>query len=92
MPYQRINPEPVSTALGARITGLDLSRPLDEDVFAEVHQAFLDYQVLIFPKQQLNPQHLIDFAKRLGPLARYPFVAGMQETQKVWSQNRESGA
>ena len=40
--------EPVSDAVGAKITGLDLSRELDADAIAEIKSAWLKYQVLIF--------------------------------------------
>ncbi len=34
--HERIGIRPASGALGAEISGVDLSRPLDDDVFAEI--------------------------------------------------------
>jgi taurine dioxygenase len=55
--------------LGAEIIGLDLSRPLDDDVFAAVRQAYLDSEgVLILRDQRITPEQHIAFSRRFGPL------------------------
>ena len=51
--------------LGARI-GLDVGRGLDDDTFAAVYRAFLRYQVLLFPAQDLPPARQVEFARRFG--------------------------
>tara|TARA_Y100001936_G_scaffold236639_1_gene266277 strand:- start:117 stop:965 length:849 start_codon:yes stop_codon:yes gene_type:complete len=63
---------PLSDALGAEIIGVDLSRPLDQETFSKLHQAHLDYQVVVFRDQALTPQQQIDFSKRFGPLDHHP--------------------
>ena len=42
--FDRIDVRPVSGALGAEIYGVDLN-DWDAEVFAEIHQAFLEYHV-----------------------------------------------
>ena len=64
---------PLSGVLGAEVHGLDL-RTLDDDSFAAVHQAFLDYHVLAFRGQDLSPEDQIAFGKRFGELDTHPFV------------------
>ena len=59
---------PLSDALGAEIIGLDLTQPLDEETFAEVHKAHLDHLVIVIRDQQIEPQQQIDFAERFGPI------------------------
>jgi len=51
--------------LGARI-GVDVGRGLDDEAFAAVHRAFLRYQVLVFPSQELPPARQVEFARRFG--------------------------
>lgn len=63
---------PLSQALGAEIIGLDASCSLDSNIFATVHQAHLDYLVLVFREQTLTPQQQIDFSKCFGPLDAHP--------------------
>ena len=59
---------PFSAAVGAEIIGLDLSRPLNDADFARVHQAHLDYNVVVFRDQRITPQQQIDFSRRFGVL------------------------
>jgi alpha-ketoglutarate-dependent taurine dioxygenase len=63
---------PLSDALGAEVLGLDVSRPLEESVFARVHKAHLDHHVLVFRDQRLTPRQQIDFSRRFGPLDAHP--------------------
>ena len=55
-------------ALGAEITGVDLTRPLEADLVAEIRQAWLDHVVLCIPKQALSPAQLEAFAGQFGEL------------------------
>ena len=61
-----INVEPISEALGARITGIDLSEPMDDKAFEAIHHAWLDYQVLVFPDQKLGEMDQVRFTKGFG--------------------------
>ena len=73
-PYRRIEVRPLAAALGAEVEGVDLSRPLADEVFAEVHRAFLEHLVIFFRAQTLGPGQLCAFARRFGQLGRYPFA------------------
>ena len=57
-----------SGALGAEVTGLDLSRPLADDDFARIHRAHLDHHVIVFRDQRITPAQQIAFSRRFGPL------------------------
>jgi taurine dioxygenase len=57
-----------ATPLGAEITGLDLSRPLDEATFRAVEDLFHDRGVIVFRDQKLTPEQHIAFSRRLGNL------------------------
>jgi taurine dioxygenase len=55
-------------ALGAEVVGLDLSRPIDDESFELVRDAYEAHSVLLFRDQQLTPQQHIDFSRRFGKL------------------------
>ena len=60
---------PASPVLGARILGIDLTRPLSDAVLAEIQAAWREYLVLVFPDQRsMTVDDQIVFSKRLGPL------------------------
>lgn len=63
-----MNIKPLTSALGAEITGIDLAMPMAEDDWATVYKAWLDHLVLVFPGQHLTPEQQIAFARRFGPL------------------------
>ena len=52
--------------LGAEVGGVDLSGRMDDELFGALYQAFLRYQVLLFPPQDLPPQRQVEFARRFG--------------------------
>ena len=54
--------------LGAEITGLDLSQPMDETTFQTVENLFHDRGVVVFRGQSLTPEQHIAFSRRLGGL------------------------
>ena len=57
--------------LGAEISGVDLSKPLDDDTFAQVSKAFFDNQVAFFRNQKLTPEQHIAFTRRFGELEQH---------------------
>jgi len=77
MTYETITVEPIAGALGAVIRGPDLSRPLDQQCFAEIHEAFLKHLVIFLEDQDLTPDQLLAFAERFGRIVNYPFVKDM---------------
>ena len=69
-----IEVQPVSPALGAEITGVDLSRRLSAEAFDAVHDALLAHGAVFIRGQRLEPHHLIEFASRFGPLNVHPMM------------------
>jgi taurine dioxygenase len=63
--------EPTGAALGARITDVDLSEPLDDAQFRRIEQALHEHEVIVFADQHLTPEAQIDFSRRFGPLERH---------------------
>ncbi|WP_298723003.1 TauD/TfdA family dioxygenase [uncultured Ferrovibrio sp.] len=55
--------------LGGEIVGLDLSKPLSDDTFTAIRNAFLESQVLVFRNQHdLTPEQHVAFSRRFGEL------------------------
>lgn len=67
----------VSGALGAEISGVDLSRDLPDATIAAIRQALLDHLVIFFRDQSLTPEQQLAFGRRFGPLNIHPYVKGM---------------
>ena len=63
---------PLTPALGAKVTGVDLSRDLDGDAFAAIHQAVLEHLVLYFPGQDIPPAAQVSFTERFGAVEPHP--------------------
>jgi taurine dioxygenase len=86
---------PLSDALGAEIVGLDLSESLDDEAFARVHQAHLDFQVLVFREQRLTPDQHIAFSRRFGELSGHVYdqflLPGHPEILKVSNKKKADG-
>jgi taurine dioxygenase len=82
-PFERIQVMPVSPAVGAEITGVDISQTLDDQTVAEIRAALLEHLVVFFRDQILTPESLLAFARRFGTLSRYPFVKGMDDYPDV---------
>ena len=59
---------PSGATLGARIEGLDLSKPLSDANFQALVQALGRHGVLKYPRQTLTSRQLRDFSARFGEL------------------------
>ena len=55
-------------SLGARVEGLDLSKPLSDEAFKQLEQGLGKYGVLSYPRQNLTSLQLKEFAERFGRL------------------------
>lgn len=74
---------PVSGALGAEISGIDLSAELSNSTTAAVHEAFLAYRALFFRDQRLVPKQLVKASQLFGEADIYPFIKGLPDTPEV---------
>jgi alpha-ketoglutarate-dependent taurine dioxygenase len=57
--------EPIDATLGAVVSGVNLA-DLDDATWREIHSAFLEYGVLVFPAQHLDADAQGRFARRFG--------------------------
>jgi taurine dioxygenase len=64
----------VGAHLGAEVTGLDLRKPMSDEVRDAVADALAENELLIFRNQDISSQNLIDFGGRFGELTVHPFA------------------
>jgi len=57
---------PLTPRLGAELSGVILADEMSDDVFRAIYAAFLRYQVLLFPPQDVPPARQVAFARRFG--------------------------
>ena len=72
MRYQTIEVKKLTPHIGAEIGGVDLSRPLGNQQFQEVHDALMDNLVVFFRDQKMTIDQHKDFGRRFGPLHVHP--------------------
>ena len=60
--------EPMSTAVGANVSGVDLRHPLPNDKLTILREALGEYGVVFFRDQDLSPEEEIAFAEQWGKI------------------------
>ncbi|HEY6993253.1 MAG TPA: TauD/TfdA family dioxygenase [Xanthobacteraceae bacterium] len=60
---------PLSAALGAEITGVDLSKEIDDRTFAQIRDAWHEHLVILLRDQDLAEEDQVRFAEKFGPPA-----------------------
>jgi len=78
-----MNVTPIAGALGAVISGVDLSRGMTTTLAADIRQVFLQHKVIFLRQQILTPQQFLDFAKAMGEPIEYPFVKGIDSFPQI---------
>jgi taurine dioxygenase len=64
----------VGANLGAEISGVDLRRPLPDEVFRAIEDALVENELIIFRNQDITSDNLMDFGRRFGELTVHPFA------------------
>lgn len=71
---------PLTGTLGARIEGVDLSRPIGDALAAEIREALLRYRVVFFRDQEISPSDQVRFSRTFGELTpAHPLVGGLDD-------------
>ena len=88
-----VSATPLTTVLGAEITGVDLSAPLDVATIDGIRQALLAHKVLVFRKQTLDPASQGAVAERFGELTpAHPVEPSVDGHPEILSLDSEDGA
>ncbi len=88
--YKHISFKKMSDAVGVELSGFDLSRPITDEVFAEIRRAFIDHYLIVIRDQNLTPESLCAFSKRFGPLTKTPYLIPKDGHPYVVSLTREA--
>ncbi len=84
MARPEIRIDPLTPAIGAQISGIDLTDPTPED-FETVRGALIHHQVVFFRDQPaLAPQDQIAFARRFGDLHTHPAAPQMEGHPEIF--------
>jgi taurine dioxygenase len=73
--YAGLTVTPVSTVLGAEISGLDLRRPLAPEVVATIRAALLRHKVVFFRDQDISHEDHVRFGRYFGELEGHPVTS-----------------
>ena len=57
---------PLHPALGAAIRGVDLRQPVDPETFQEIHDAWMEHLVVVFPDQPITDEQHVAFTRYFG--------------------------
>ncbi len=77
---------PINATLGAVVTDIDLAK-VDDQSWSQIHQAFLQYGVLVFPGQHLDDAAQGAFARRFGNIEK---LAPKQTGPNIYISNRKA--
>jgi taurine dioxygenase len=77
--------KPCTPVIGAEIFGVDLRRPLSDEQWSEIHDAFLRHQAIFFREQEkLTPEEQIAFGRRFGDLHIHPAAPHLEGYPEVF--------
>ncbi|MBL4721933.1 MAG: TauD/TfdA family dioxygenase [Alphaproteobacteria bacterium] len=71
--------KPISGALGAEVSGLDLSQDLDPGLVDQLKDAFHEHLVLFFRDQDISSARFLTFTGLFGDVMPYPMVQGLDD-------------
>src|SRR5262245_51471375 len=78
-----INVTKVGVNLGAEVRDVDLRRPLSSEQFKALEEALVEHELLIFRKQDITSENLIEFGRRFGELTVHPFAPSEQKAPEL---------
>lgn len=85
--FKRITATPLTGSFGAAIDGIQVADAIsDDELFKELLQAWLDYQVLFFRGQQLTPDQHLALGARFGEIQKQGYAPSLGSHEGVWVQ------
>ena len=81
---------PTGEACGARVTGIDLSQPLDRTAIATIRSAWLEHHVLTFPDQKLSDDDLVRITNYFGSVGDDPYFVPISKKTPVVALTRRA--
>ncbi len=87
--YRTISITPLSPALGAEISGVDIAAGIDDQQLAEIKQAFSEYSVIFLRDQNITPDAHIEFAERWGKINVNRFFQPVESHPQIAEVRKE---
>ncbi|MEM8767879.1 MAG: TauD/TfdA family dioxygenase [Pseudomonadota bacterium] len=87
--YEHIRLAPANRAVGAFVSGVDLSRPLPEPVRQDIERAHANFGVLFFRDQDLTPEAQIALAEQFGEINVNRFFTAVEGHPQIAEVRKE---
>jgi taurine dioxygenase len=82
---------PLGVFVGAEVTGLDLTQPLDEPTVDALKRAHAEHGVLVFPRQRIGSEDLKRFGRCFGTLTVHPFSTSTADAPELIVYDNKEG-
>ncbi len=83
VPNSEFHIERLTPTIGAEVKNFQLSEPMDQSRFGELHEALTTHQVLFFRDQNLTLDQHKQFARQFGELHIHPGIPGPEGHPEV---------
>ncbi len=85
--YSGFEVVPLTASFGGLVKGLQIADALTNDhLFAELREAWLDYQVLFFRDQALTPEEHLALGAKFGEIQKMGYAPSLEGYEGVWVQ------
>ena len=92
MSYETIAVKPSTGTIGEEVSGIDLSKPLGNQQFQEVHDALMAHQVIFFRDQTLTLDEHKAFGRLFGALMVHPNTKGPDGHPEILPVHADAGS
>ena len=89
--FKTLTARKMTGAMGAEISGVDLSANFPDAQFEEIRTALFTYGAIGFRNQTLSFDDHYNFAKRFGTLEVHPIVKGMGDHPEIIKMHKPAG-
>lgn len=83
--------KPLSPAIGALVSGVDLAAPLDGSTHEALGTALVRHHVLFFESRALSPIEQRAFASRFGELHIHPIYRQVEGVPEIIVRDTDAG-
>ena len=66
MALAQLQVRPLNPALGAEVRGVDMTKPMDPATYKELHDAWMQYLVIVLPEQPVTDEQHVEFTRSFG--------------------------
>lgn len=75
--------EKVGAYLGAEISGVDLSKPVDDVTLQAITDALVEHEIVMFHDQDITPEQQMAFGRQFGKLTVHPFAPSDEDVSEL---------